>query len=132
MKVNFFLKTVERLSSSIALVYRLHSSSRLPPLPNSATDRAVMVEEIVDYVKFLRLQVKVLSMSRLGGAGAVAPYVTDTPLSSIEDIIHQAMENQETLLTTRKSSFEVELEAKRKLVEELDIKQREKLSHLMF
>ncbi|XP_022897779.1 transcription factor UNE12-like isoform X1 [Olea europaea var. sylvestris] len=96
------------------------------------TDRAVMVEEIVDYVKFLRLQVKVLSMSRLGGAGAVAPYVTDTPLSSIEDIIHQAMENQETLLTMRKSSFEVELEAKPKLVEELDIKQREKLSHLMF
>ncbi|KAA3471195.1 transcription factor UNE12-like [Gossypium australe] len=48
------------------------------------TDRAVMLDEIVDYVKFLRLQVKVLSMSRLGGAGAVAPLVTDIPLSSVE------------------------------------------------
>ncbi|XVF32471.1 hypothetical protein REPUB_Repub17cG0085600 [Reevesia pubescens] len=49
------------------------------------TDRAAMLDEIVDYVKFLRLQVKVLSMSRLGGAGAVAPLVTDIPLSSVED-----------------------------------------------
>ncbi|ESQ36626.1 hypothetical protein EUTSA_v10008279mg [Eutrema salsugineum] len=52
----------------------------------SKTDRAAMIDEIVDYVKFLRLQVKVLSMSRLGGAGAVAPLVTEMPLSSsIED-----------------------------------------------
>jgi hypothetical protein len=50
------------------------------------TDRAAMIDEIVDYVKFLRLQVKVLSMSRLGGAGAVAPLVTEMPLSSsVED-----------------------------------------------
>ncbi|KAA3474961.1 transcription factor UNE12-like isoform X2 [Gossypium australe] len=49
------------------------------------TDRAAMLDEIVDYVKFLRLQVKVLSMSRLGAAGAVAPLVTDLPLSSVED-----------------------------------------------
>uniref|UniRef100_A0A453M2Q8 BHLH domain-containing protein n=1 Tax=Aegilops tauschii subsp. strangulata TaxID=200361 RepID=A0A453M2Q8_AEGTS len=45
------------------------------------TDRAVMLDEILDYVKFLRLQVKVLSMSRLGGAGAVAQLVSDIPLS---------------------------------------------------
>uniref|UniRef100_A0A7N0V4I4 Uncharacterized protein n=1 Tax=Kalanchoe fedtschenkoi TaxID=63787 RepID=A0A7N0V4I4_KALFE len=38
-----------------------------------------MLDEIIDYVKFLQLQVKVLSMSRLGGAGAgaVAPLVAD-------------------------------------------------------
>lgn len=48
------------------------------------TDRAAMLDEIVDYVKFLRLQVKVLSMSRLGGAGAVAQLVADVPLLSIE------------------------------------------------
>ncbi|KAL6970503.1 hypothetical protein U1Q18_030202 [Sarracenia purpurea var. burkii] len=48
------------------------------------TDRAAMLDEIVDYVKFLRLQVKVLSMSRLGGAGAVAQLVYDIPLTSIE------------------------------------------------
>ncbi|VAI23360.1 unnamed protein product [Triticum turgidum subsp. durum] len=46
-----------------------------------STDRAVMLDEILDYVKFLRLQVKVLSMSRLGGAGAVAQLVSDIPLS---------------------------------------------------
>jgi len=45
------------------------------------TDRAAMLDEILDYVKFLRLQVKVLSMSRLGGAGAVAQLVSDIPLS---------------------------------------------------
>ncbi|KAF8713514.1 hypothetical protein HU200_028297 [Digitaria exilis] len=45
------------------------------------TDRAAMLDEILDYVKFLRLQVKVLSMSRLGGAGAVAQLVADIPLS---------------------------------------------------
>ncbi|KAJ0966435.1 hypothetical protein J5N97_027573 [Dioscorea zingiberensis] len=54
-------------------------------LPNSnKTDRAAMLDEILDYVKFLRLQVKVLSMSRLGGAGAVAQLVADIPLSSVE------------------------------------------------
>nr|GMC61334.1 transcription factor bHLH66-like [Ipomoea batatas] len=36
-----------------------------------------MLDEIIDYVKFLQLQVKVLSMSRLGGAATVAPLVTD-------------------------------------------------------
>jgi hypothetical protein len=51
----------------------------------SKTDRATMLDEVVDYVKFLRLQVKVLSMSRLGGAGAVAPLVTDIPILSVEE-----------------------------------------------
>jgi hypothetical protein len=47
-------------------------------VPNSnKTDKASMLDEIIDYVKFLQLQVKVLSMSRLGGAGAVAPLVAD-------------------------------------------------------
>nr|ACN21631.1 putative basic helix-loop-helix protein BHLH4 [Lotus japonicus] len=51
---------------------RIRALQELVPSVNK-TDRAVMLDEIVDYVKFLRLQVKVLSMSRLGGAGAVAP-----------------------------------------------------------
>ncbi|VVA89783.1 unnamed protein product [Arabis nemorensis] len=64
---------------------RIRALQELVPTVNK-TDRAAMIDEIVDYVKFLRLQVKVLSMSRLGGAGAVAPLVTDMPLSSsIED-----------------------------------------------
>ncbi|KAK8970725.1 Transcription factor bHLH82 [Platanthera guangdongensis] len=47
-------------------------------VPNSnKTDKASMLDEIIDYVKFLQLQVKVLSMSRLGSAGAVVPLITD-------------------------------------------------------
>ncbi|KAL6527668.1 Transcription factor une12 [Orobanche minor] len=63
---------------------RVRALQELVPSVNK-TDRAAMVDEIVDYVKFLRLQVKVLSMSRLGGAGAVAPLVTDIPVSSVEE-----------------------------------------------
>ncbi|KAK8718002.1 hypothetical protein V6N13_045252 [Hibiscus sabdariffa] len=63
---------------------RIRALQDLVPSVNK-TDRAVMLDEIVDYVKFLRLQVKVLTMSRLGGAVAVAPLVTDIPLSSVED-----------------------------------------------
>ncbi|KAK5820254.1 transcription factor UNE12-like isoform X1 [Gossypium arboreum] len=63
---------------------RIRALQELVPTVNK-TDRAAMLDEIVDYVKFLRLQVKVLTMSRLGGAAAVAPFVIDIPLSSIED-----------------------------------------------
>ncbi|KAJ7972718.1 transcription factor UNE12 [Quillaja saponaria] len=63
---------------------RIRALQELVPSVNK-TDRAAMLDEIVDYVKFLRLQVKVLSMSRLGGAGAVAPLVTEIPLSSVEE-----------------------------------------------
>ncbi|CAH9073852.1 unnamed protein product [Cuscuta europaea] len=63
---------------------RIRALQELVPNVNK-TDRAVMLDEIVDYVKFLRLQVKVLSMSRLGGAGAVAPLVTEMPISLSEE-----------------------------------------------
>ncbi|XP_052191131.1 transcription factor UNE12-like [Diospyros lotus] len=59
---------------------RMRALQDLVPSCNK-TDRAAMLDEILDYVKFLRLQVKVLSMSRLGGAGAVAQLVADIPLS---------------------------------------------------
>ncbi|XP_057515819.1 transcription factor UNE12-like [Amaranthus tricolor] len=62
---------------------RMKALQELVPSCNK-TDRAAMLDEIVDYVKFLRLQVKVLSMSRLGGAGAVAQLVADVPPSSVE------------------------------------------------
>ncbi|KAH7430062.1 hypothetical protein KP509_09G081300 [Ceratopteris richardii] len=49
-------------------------------VPNSnKTDKASMLDEIIEYVKFLQLQVKVLSMSRLGGAAAVEPLVRGLP-----------------------------------------------------
>ncbi|KAM7485256.1 hypothetical protein LguiA_001265 [Lonicera macranthoides] len=62
---------------------RMRALQDLVPSCNK-TDKATMLDEILDYVKFLRLQVKVLSMSRLGGAGAVAQLVTDIPLQSVE------------------------------------------------
>ncbi|KAL8208764.1 hypothetical protein R6Q57_008176 [Mikania cordata] len=53
---------------------RMKALQELVPNANK-TDKASMLDEIIDYVKFLQLQVKVLSMSRLGGAtaGTVAP-----------------------------------------------------------
>ncbi|KAL3849922.1 hypothetical protein ACJIZ3_011804 [Penstemon smallii] len=63
---------------------RIRALQEIVPSVNK-TDRAAMLDEIVDYVKFLRLQVKVLSMSRIGGAGAVAPLVSDIPISSLEE-----------------------------------------------
>ncbi|KAL9235119.1 hypothetical protein vseg_009912 [Gypsophila vaccaria] len=62
---------------------RMKALQELVPSCNK-TDRAAMLDEIVDYVKFLRLQVKVLSMSRLGGAGAVTQLVSDVPPMSNE------------------------------------------------
>ncbi|XP_074320859.1 transcription factor UNE12-like [Silene latifolia] len=62
---------------------RMRGLQELVPSCNK-TDRAAMLDEIVNYVKFLRLQVKVLSMSRLGGAGAVAQLVADVPPTSFE------------------------------------------------
>ncbi|KAG2604637.1 hypothetical protein PVAP13_4NG115857 [Panicum virgatum] len=53
---------------------RMKSLQELVPNANK-TDKASMLDEIIDYVKFLQLQVKVLSMSRLGGAAGLAPLV---------------------------------------------------------
>ncbi|CAL5081460.1 unnamed protein product [Urochloa decumbens] len=55
---------------------RMKALQELVPNANKS-DKASMLDEIIDYVKFLQLQVKVLSMSRLGGAAAVAPLVAD-------------------------------------------------------
>ncbi|KAK9288948.1 hypothetical protein L1049_017419 [Liquidambar formosana] len=73
---------------------RLKALQELVPTRNK-TDRAAMLDEIVDYVKFLRLQVKVLSMSRLGGAGAVAQLVADIPLTSVEREASEGGSNQQ-------------------------------------
>ncbi|KAL9275595.1 bHLH transcription factor RHL1-like protein [Drosera capensis] len=55
---------------------RMKALQEMVPNANK-TDKASMLDEIIDYVKFLQLQVKVLSMSRLGGAAGVAPLVAD-------------------------------------------------------
>ncbi|GFP96842.1 transcription factor une12 [Phtheirospermum japonicum] len=73
---------------------RIKALQELVPSCNKS-DRAAMLDEILDYVKFLRLQVKVLSMSRLGGAGAVAQLVADIPFQPIEDETGEIGSNQQ-------------------------------------
>lgn len=69
---------------------RMKALQELVPNANK-TDKASMLDEIIDYVKFLQLQVKVLSMSRLGGAAAVAPLVTDMSSSEGGDCVNGGM-----------------------------------------
>ncbi|GJN22507.1 hypothetical protein PR202_gb10075 [Eleusine coracana subsp. coracana] len=64
------------LSAEGGIAERMKALQELVPNANK-TDKASMLDEIIDYVKFLQLQVKVLSMSRLGGASAVAPLVAN-------------------------------------------------------
>ncbi|XP_023538199.1 transcription factor bHLH69-like [Cucurbita pepo subsp. pepo] len=60
---------------------RMKALQELVPNANK-TDKASMLDEIIDYVKFLQLQVKVLSMSRLGGATASLPSQPVADMSS--------------------------------------------------
>ncbi|CAN8314932.1 unnamed protein product [Cochlearia groenlandica] len=55
---------------------RMKGLQELVPNGNK-TDKASMLDEIIDYVKFLQLQVKVLSMSRLGGAASVSSQISE-------------------------------------------------------
>jgi len=69
---------------------RMKSLQELVPNSNK-TDKASMLDEIIEYVKFLQLQVKVLSMSRLGGAGAVAPLIADVPSQGSGGVMSTAL-----------------------------------------
>ncbi|XP_020688146.1 transcription factor UNE12 isoform X1 [Dendrobium catenatum] len=48
------------------------------------TDRDVMLDELLDHLKLLRLRVKVLSMSMLSGANVVAQFLANIPLQLFE------------------------------------------------
>ncbi|CAA6670239.1 unnamed protein product [Spirodela intermedia] len=67
---------------------RMKALQELVPNANK-TDKASMLDEIIDYVKFLQLQVKVLSMSRLGGAASSAPFPADVS-SKLAAVVAQA------------------------------------------
>ncbi|KAK2420254.1 basic helix-loop-helix (bHLH) DNA-binding superfamily protein [Trifolium repens] len=65
---------------------RMKALQELVPNANK-TDKASMLDEIIDYMKFLQVQVKVLSMSRLGGAAVVAPLVADMSSEGVSDCV---------------------------------------------
>ncbi|CAF2068660.1 transcription factor LRL2-like [Brassica napus] len=75
---------------------RMKSLQELVPNGNK-TDKASMLDEIIDYVKFLQLQVKVLSMSRLGGAASVSSQISEDAGGSNENT---SGENQMTAKMT--------------------------------
>ncbi|MCL7028079.1 hypothetical protein MKW94_030081 [Papaver nudicaule] len=65
-------------------------------VPNaSRADKSSMLDEIIEYVKFLQLQVKVLSMSRLGAAGAVVPLITESETEGSGNLLLSPSTGQE-------------------------------------
>ncbi|PIN20572.1 hypothetical protein CDL12_06740 [Handroanthus impetiginosus] len=90
---------------------RMKALQELVPNANK-TDKASMLDEIVDYVKFLQLQVKVLSMSRLGGAAAVAPLVADTSSEG------RSIDGTQTASSSQNDSMKVAEQQVAKLMEE--------------
>ncbi|XP_010432917.1 PREDICTED: transcription factor bHLH69-like [Camelina sativa] len=76
---------------------RMKSLQELVPNGNK-TDKASMLDEIIDYVKFLQLQVKVLSMSRLGGAASVSSQISEDAGGSHENTSSSG-ENQTAKMT---------------------------------
>lgn len=58
-----------------------------------------MLDEIIDYVKFLQLQVKVLSMSRLGGGASIPSQISEENASSAVAGGNQATGNSNDSLT---------------------------------
>ncbi|KAG9457605.1 hypothetical protein H6P81_002113 [Aristolochia fimbriata] len=80
-------------------------------VPNSnKTDKASMLDEIIEYVKFLQLQVKVLSMSRLGAAGAVVPLITDVQSEGSNSLLLSASLGQGPDLSDSPDSIAFEQE----------------------
>ncbi|CAI9783068.1 unnamed protein product [Fraxinus pennsylvanica] len=78
---------------------RMKALQEIVPNANK-TDKASMLDEIIDYVKFLQLQVKVLSMSRLGGAGAVSPLLADMSSEGNGTQTASSSNNNETMTVT--------------------------------
>uniref|UniRef100_K3YLA8 BHLH domain-containing protein n=1 Tax=Setaria italica TaxID=4555 RepID=K3YLA8_SETIT len=66
-------------------------------------DKASVLDEIIDYVKFLQLQLKVLSMSRLGAPGAVLPLLAESQTEGCHGQPLSAATNAQGLLDTQDS-----------------------------
>ncbi|TKW19735.1 hypothetical protein SEVIR_4G039401v4 [Setaria viridis] len=79
---------------------RMKNLQDLVPNSNKA-DKASMLDEIIDYVKFLQLQVKVLSMSRLGAPGAVLPLLAESQTEGCHGQPLSAATNAQGLLDTQ-------------------------------
>ncbi|CAL5037286.1 unnamed protein product [Urochloa decumbens] len=81
---------------------RMKNLQDLVPNSNKA-DKASMLDEIIDYVKFLQLQVKVLSMSRLGAPGAVLPLLAESQTEGCHSQSLSAPTNAQGLLDVQDS-----------------------------
>lgn len=82
---------------------RMKNLQDLVPNSNKA-DKASMLDEIIDYVKFLQLQVKVLSMSRLGAPGAVLPLLAESQTEGYRGQLLSAPTNAQGLLLDTEES----------------------------
>ncbi|XP_076901194.1 bHLH transcription factor RHL1-like [Bidens hawaiensis] len=96
---------------------RMKSLQELVPNANKA-DKASMLDEIIEYVKFLQLQVKVLSMSRMGGVAAVAPLVADISSEGGRDSVQAGVANGTASLSSNNDTMTVAENQVVKLMEE--------------
>ncbi|MCO5592504.1 hypothetical protein L7F22_046507 [Adiantum nelumboides] len=98
---------------------RMKALQELVPNANK-TDKASMLDEIIEYVRFLQLQVKILSMSRLGvnGTSAMVPLVADIPSEGLFDIAATLREGS-VVCSSQENMIAIEQQAARLMEESM-------------
>eukprot|EP00252_Welwitschia_mirabilis_P015994 TRINITY_DN3544_c0_g1_i1.p1 TRINITY_DN3544_c0_g1~~TRINITY_DN3544_c0_g1_i1.p1 ORF type:complete len:395 (-),score=98.88 TRINITY_DN3544_c0_g1_i1:296-1480(-) len=87
---------------------RMKSLQELVPNSNKS-DKASMLDEIIEYVKFLQMQVKVLSTSRLGCAGAIPSFNDDNQSKDVGSQGLMTGDGDGELLSQEGQAFEKEV-----------------------
>ncbi|MCO5580154.1 hypothetical protein L7F22_034021 [Adiantum nelumboides] len=98
---------------------RMKALQELVPNANK-TDKASMLDEIIEYVRFLQLQVKILSMSRLGvnGRSAMVPLVADIPSEGLFDFAATLREGS-VVCSSQENMIAIERQAARLMEESM-------------